>query len=35
MSVSGWEAVLAVPISPGFVHVRGVARSPVSLMGPV
>jgi len=32
MSMSGWEAVLAVPVTPGFDHVRGSLEAPVSLV---
>ena len=32
MRTSGWEAVLAVPISPGFDHIRGSLEAPVSLV---
>ena len=32
MSMSGWEAVLALPITPGFDHVRGSIDAPVSLV---
>jgi protein-disulfide isomerase len=32
MSVSGWEAVLAVPVTPGEDHLRGRLDAPVSLV---